>query len=290
MRKPPESKLPFKAARLVAGCQTRPMIPTDTINILEQCWRSLSSLCAPLTEAEWKTATDLPGWSVQDNLSHLIGIERMMQGLAATEHRAAATDYIRNPIGEMNENEVDARRVSPGADVLSEWNDLIAIRSQTLRAGDDAYFAQPAMTPTGPGTLADFLEIRILDCWLHEQDMRRASGHAGNLSGAAAEHTVDRLVRTIPIVVGKRAATPEGGAVAITITGGVKRNYVCEVQNGRAAFVAESSAPPLATIVLSTESFIVLAAGRQTSNRVQAEISGDGNLAQRVLSQFNMMI
>ncbi len=266
------------------------MIPTDTINILEECWRSLSSLGAPLTEAEWKTATDLPGWSVQDNLSHLIGIERMMQGLAGTDHRAPATDYIRNPIGEMNENEVDARRVSQGAEVLSEWNDLIAIRSQTLRAGDDAYFAQPAMTPTGPGTLADFLEIRILDCWLHEQDMRRATGHAGNLSGAAAEHTVDRLVRTIPIVVGKRAATPEGGAVAVDILNGVERHLVCEVQNGRAAFVVEASSPPLATIGLSTESFIVLASGRRTSDRVTTTVAGDHGLAQRVLSNFNMMI
>lgn len=235
-------------------------------------------------------ATDLPGWSVQDNLSHLIGIERMMQGLAATDHRAPATDYIRNPIGEMNENEVDARRASTGADVLVEWNELIAIRSQTLRIADDAYFAQPAMTPTGPGTLADFLDVRILDCWLHEQDMRRATGRAGNLSGAAAEHTVDRLIRTIPIVVRKRAATPEGGAVVIDITDGVERHVVCEVQNARAAFVAKPSAPPLATIELATEAFIVLAAGRRTADQVTATVAGDEELGRLVLSKFNMMI
>lgn len=266
------------------------MIPANTIDTLEACWHSLSELGAALTESEWKTATDLPGWSAQDNLSHLIGIERMMQGLAVTEHRAAATDYIRNPIGEMNENEVDARRALKGAEVLAEWNDLIAIRSQTLRAGDDAYFAQPAMTPTGPGTLADFLDVRILDCWLHEQDMRRATGHAGNLSGAAAEHTVGRLVRTIPIVVGKRAATPEGKAVAINIFGGVERNLICEVQNGRAAIVSEASTPPIATIDLNTEAFVVLAAGRRTSEQVNATVVGDLELGQRVLSKFNMMI
>ncbi|MEQ1873051.1 MAG: maleylpyruvate isomerase family mycothiol-dependent enzyme [Ilumatobacteraceae bacterium] len=266
------------------------MIPTDTIDILQDCWQSLSKLGAELTEAEWKTATDLPGWSVQDNLSHLIGIERMMQGFAATEHRAVLPDYIRNPIGQMNEHEVDARRSSTGAEVLREWNELVAVRLQTLRAGDEAYFAQPAITPTGPGTLADFLHVRVLDCWLHEQDMRRATGRAGNLSGAAAEHTVDRLVRTIPIVVGKRAATPEGGAVAINITDGVERHIFCEVQNGRAKFVDDPSTAPLATIGLTTEAFIVLAGGRRTSDRVDAQISGDRELARRVLSQFNMMI
>lgn len=245
---------------------------------------------ADLTEPEWKTATDLPGWSVQDNLSHLIGIERMMEGLAATEHRATMPDYIRNPIGQMNEHEVDWRRAATGAEILREWNELIAVRLQTLRAADDEYFAQPAITPTGPGTLADFLHVRVLDCWLHEQDMRRATGRAGNLSGAAAKHTVDRLVRTIPIVVGKRAATPEGGAIAINITDGVERRLVCEVQSGRAGFVESPSAAPLATIGLTTEAFIVLAGGRRTSDRVEAKVSGDRELAQRVLSQFNMMI
>jgi len=266
------------------------MIPVTTINTLEDCWHSLSQLGASLSEAEWKLATELPGWSVQDNLSHLIGVERMMQGLPATDHRSGTTDYVRNPIGEMNEHEVDSRRALTGADVLDEWNELIAIRSQTLHAADDAYFAQPALTPTGAGTLADFLDVRILDCWLHEQDMRRAAGHFGNLSGAAAEHTVDRLIRTIPIVVGKRAATPEGCAVAINITDGVERQLVCEVQNSRAKFVSAASAPPVATIDLTTEAFVVLAAGRQTSDHVDAEVSGDHELAQRVLSQFNMMI
>ena len=86
------------------------MIPTATIDKLEQCFHALAELGAQLSDAEWETPTDLPGWSVKDNLSHLVGIERMMQGLPATEHRSGERDYIRNPIGANNENEVDARR------------------------------------------------------------------------------------------------------------------------------------------------------------------------------------
>ena len=52
------------------------------------------------------------------------------------------------------------------------------------------------------------------------------------------------------VVVGKRAATPEGGAVVIDITGGVTRHIVCEVAGGRAAVVATPTAAPLATITL----------------------------------------
>jgi len=266
------------------------VIPTDTIDKLELCWRSISTLCAAFTDAEWKAATELPGWTVQDNLSHLIGTERMLQGLPATEHRAPPSDHVRNPIGEINENEVDARRGLPGAEVLREWNDLVELRLATLRSADDAYFAKEMMTPTGPGTLADFLHIRVLDCWAHEQDVRRAVGRPGHLSGPAAEHTIDRLVRTIPIVVGKRAGTPEAGAVVIDITGGVPRHLVCEVQGGRAAIVAAPTTTPLSTITLDTEAFLLLAMGRRTADQVTVAVSGDDDLAGRVLANFNMMI
>src|SRR4029079_2733809 len=125
------------------------------------------------------------------------------------------------------------------------------------------YFAKEMSTPTGPGTMADFLHVRVLDCWIHEQDMARALAGPGHLGGAAAEHTVDRLLRTIPIVVGKRAATPEGRAVIIDIIGGVQRHIVCEVKDGRAAMVDAPALDPLATITLDSEVFIVLATGRR---------------------------
>lgn len=73
-------------------------------------------------------------------------------------------------------------------------------------------------------------------------------------------------------------------------TGGVERHLICEVQGGRAALVASATAEPLATITLDTEGFVVLAAGRRTADQVDARIAGDAALAQRVLSQFNMMI
>lgn len=266
------------------------MIPTDTIDALAQCWQSISALGASLDEAAWKTSTDLPAWTVQDNLSHLIGIERMLEGLPRTEHRAADLSHTKNPIGEANEHEVDVRRSLAGSDVLAEWNEIVATRLHTLRTADDDYFAAPAMTPTGPGTVADFLHIRVLDCWVHEQDMRRAVAKPGNLSGPAAELTIDRLLRTIPIVVGKRAATPEGGAVVIDITGGVTRHLVCEVTGGRAALVAAPTNPPLCTITLDTEAFLVLATGRRRSDDVQASVQGDSSLGAAVLGNFNMMI
>jgi uncharacterized protein (TIGR03083 family) len=175
---------------------------------------------------------------------------------------------------------------------LEEWNALADLRLTTLRSAGDDYFDKEMQTPTGPGTMADFLHIRVLDCWIHEQDMRRAVGRPGHLAGPAAEHTLDRLLRTIPIVVGKRAATPEGGAVVIEITGGVNRQLVCEVTGGRAAIVASATGEPLAAIALDSETFIVLATGRRPASAMSDRIAltGDPDLGQRIVDNLNMMI
>jgi hypothetical protein len=93
--------------------------------------------------ANGRRATDLPGWTVQDNLSHLIGIERTLQGLPATDHRVAKPDHVRNAIGEMNEHEVDSRRGLPAGPPCRRVGRTGELRLATLRAGDEAYFAVP---------------------------------------------------------------------------------------------------------------------------------------------------
>ena len=224
----------------------RPGIPTVIIDTLTGVWRAWSELGHGITETQWKAQTDLPAWSVQDNLSHLIGIERLLEGLPAAPRRDAPDGpepHVRNTIGDFNENEVELRRGLPGAAVLAEWDELIAIREHTLGAAEAAYYAQPMITPVGPGTMTDFLSVRIVDCWVHEQDARRALDMPGNESGAAAEHSIDRLLRSLPMVVGKRAACPEGRAVEFELTGPVRRQVTCEVLR-RARRGRRPSGPP----------------------------------------------
>jgi uncharacterized protein (TIGR03083 family) len=264
----------------------------EIVATLTAAWQQLSDLGATLDETQWKTPSDLPEWSVQDLLSHVIGIERLLEGLPPADRLPGEQPaHVRNPIGELNEREVAARRDKPGAEVLAEWEELRAQRHRTLAAADEEYFAQPMQTPTGPGTMADFLATRILDCWVHEQDMRRALGLPATF-GPAAEHTVDRLTTALPMVVGKRAACPEGASVAIELTGAVPRRFECRVIDGRAAFVEASSAPAQATITMDTESYLLLALGRRTAAHLadRVKVSGDADLAGRVLAGMNVMI
>lgn len=45
------------------------------VDQLAQVWASIVTACAQLETDHWDRATDCPGWTVKDQLSHLIGIE-----------------------------------------------------------------------------------------------------------------------------------------------------------------------------------------------------------------------
>ena len=263
-----------------------------TLELLFDTLASIHNLCADLTESQFKTPTQCPGWTVQDNLSHLIGVEKSLGGLGATTHRATSLEFVKNPIGEMNEHEVDARRTMSGAEVLKEFDQMTESRRNQLASEPEEYFTKETMTPTGKGTVADFLHIRVMDCWVHEQDMRRALNIAGNQNSASAELTVDRLCRTLPIVVGKRAAAPEGSCVVIHITEPVVRKISITVVNGRATVVEAPTSKPLMELFFDSNTFVELATGRATAHEARARwnVSGDTDLGERVVGTINMMI
>ncbi len=62
--------------------------PNDLITMLQDVWSSLDSLLVTLDESQWKTKTELPGWTVQDTLSHLVSSEKGLHGEPGTSHRA----------------------------------------------------------------------------------------------------------------------------------------------------------------------------------------------------------
>jgi uncharacterized protein (TIGR03083 family) len=274
-------------------------IPSDIVATLVGVWQAWSELGHRLTEAQWKTPTDLPAWSVQDTLSHLIGIERLLEGLPAAPSRqvpAGTEPHVRNTIGAFNENEVVLRRALAGATVLDEWDELVARRARTLADAEPAYFAQPMITPVGPGNMTDFLSIRILDCWVHEQDARRALDLPGNDASQAAGHSIDRLLRSLPMVVGKRAACPEGRAVVLDLTGPVRRSITCEVEQGRAAVVTEPARAPLASIEMDSPTYVILANGRRPVDDVADRVTvtaaepGGDDVGWRVVGGLNVMM
>ncbi len=266
----------------------------QVVDLMEHVWTSIDSLCSPLTEAQWKTATDCPGWSVQDQVSHLVGAESGILGNPRPEHTPVETGHVKNDVGQSNEVVVDFRRSWPGQKVLDEFRELTGQRLAYLRGLSDEGFAAETQTPLGPGTITEFVNIRIMDAWVHEQDIRRALDIPGELESAVAAHALGRVARAMPFVVARKAQAPDGTTVVFDITGPVGRVLPVGIDGGRGSQL--DSEPPSPTVKLTTdvETFMCLGCGRwepaEALGSGKITVSGDVALGESIVDQMNIMI
>jgi uncharacterized protein (TIGR03083 family) len=229
---------------------------------LDEVWSSLAGLGAELGDDEWDRATECPGWTVRDVYSHVIGLEAGLLGRDPAPPPEAYGEHVRNDMGKGNEADVLARRGRSGPEIVAELAEVTAARLAALRSMSDEEFAHELPTPAGRGTYEFFMGIRVFDCWVHEQDVRRAVGRPGHLSGAAVDRSVANAVTASPYVVGKRAGAPEGATVAFDVTGGTARRWAVTVEGGRAKPVPEVPPEPTARITADVGTFMALACGR----------------------------
>jgi uncharacterized protein (TIGR03083 family) len=256
-------------------------------------WSDIDALCRHLDESEWDAMSDCPGGSVRDLVSHMIGTERMLSGDSAPQGPATLGAHVANPIGEANEAWVDARRSLPGAEVLAEFREITSRRLEQLQAMSDEDFDRVGFTPEGEGPYRTFMDIRLFDCWIHEQDIRRALGQPGHLDGPIAERSVAKVAASAGYVVGKKAATPEGSTVVFDVHGPTSI-VVPVVVEGRARVLDEAPADPTVTLHLDTTTYVALGCGRWDLARALADgdvrIEGDEDLGRRVLDNMSFTI
>jgi uncharacterized protein (TIGR03083 family) len=263
------------------------------VDRLEEVWSSTSRLGDSLSEADWKAPTECPGWSVQDTLVHVIGIESVILGRPLPDVDALPdAPHIKNDIGRSNEVWVEAFRDRSGPEVLEEFRAVTGERLVALRAPDMDFGAE-TWTPVGPGTVRDLLPFRVFDSWVHEQDMRRAVGRTGGLDTAVAAVVLDRIAGSMPFVVGKKAAAPDGASVVFELDGPLARSIAIGVDGGRARLLDTAPASPTARIVTDTETFARLACGRLDPGAEldagRVRVDGDEALGRRVVENMNFL-
>jgi uncharacterized protein (TIGR03083 family) len=257
---------------------------------LAETWSSIEDLGRGLTPAEWLTPTACPGWTVADQLAHIVGTESMLAGDPAPAGDAAdAAAHVRNDIGRANEQWVVALRRLPPIELVETFHRITARRLEALRARPEAEWEEPSWTPVGRADYRRFMQIRVFDSWVHEQDMRAAVGRPGHADGPAAEQAIDEIERALGYLVGKRGGAPEGSAVTIDLTGPVTRSVHVMV-DGRATVVAALRAPADVTIRLDSTTFVALACGRVDPGHVTIGIDGNQELGQRIAANLAFTI
>lgn len=265
------------------------------IGLLETVWDSIAELCEELSEDQWALPTDCPGWTVQDQVAHVIGTERMLLGEQPPEIDVDVKSFphVKNDIGAFNELWIEHYRSMPGPEVLTELRSVTAKRLEQLRAMSEEDWEREGFTPEGPGPYRKFMAIRVLDCWFHEQDIRIAVNHAGHVDGPVVDLSMEKLSEKMPYVVGKRAGAPQGSTVVFDVAG--PAGFLLSVGvDGRAQVLDELPDGPTVRMRMDDETFARLAGGRLPGDQALAEariiFEGDEALGAEIIRNMGFMI
>ena len=169
----------------------------------------------------WGEPTDLPGWSVQDEFSHVTSIESALLGRTDPEHEPefdklphCGDDWVKRHM----ERGVDLRRGRSPEEVRTELDEVVDARLVEVAALPDDPDALVPGVLGKPRPIGNVVPIRAFDIWAHEQDVRRAVGLDQRLTGPAAEAARDRILMALPDVLSE-SGVHEGSTVRWVVTG-----------------------------------------------------------------------
>ncbi|SDP57854.1 TIGR03083 family protein [Pedococcus dokdonensis] len=276
-----------------------PAAPDDLAGLVaayQQTTQAVVDLGHSCSEADFALPTACPGWTVKDQIAHVVGMESWLHTGRVPQVEVPDYDHLRHEAGQFVEREVELRRPVAAAKVVAEL--------ETVAAQRVAQFTAPGVTldtvvrgAWGPAPLHRSLPTRILDIWTHEQDIRQALGRPGDLDSGGAAVFMDLLFASLPRLVAKSAQVPPGNVVIIESTGPVQGRagvWVESQDDGKPrgiplfSGIAHDGDPDdvFTTITLSTDALTRRAAGRGGVDDIHFAVQGDPAVARQVLEHL----
>lgn len=264
------------------------------IDALDETWSSIDRTLRPRSADAYDAPTPCPGWSVHDVLSHLIGFELMMRGEPVPEHRGSWPPYVKNPIGEINEAFVEAYRDTSGVEVLDLFRETTNRSLVALRGLGDEAWEKVGWSPEGERPYHRFQETRVLDSWIHLQDIRDALLEPADDHGPGEEIVLNRFEAALPYVLAKKAKAKDGTLVRINLSGRLARTILLGVEEGRARALDTSANVPNLELTTPVALFWRRAAGRVSADAFLSasatDVRGDEELARAFAESLAIVI
>ena len=268
------------------------------VDAFEETVRSVIELGRGCSEADFARATACPGWTVKDQISHVVDLESILAGAPEASVDVPDFPHVRNDFGVFMERGIHARRAVAGPEVVAELESVLDQRLAALRA--------PGMTaesPVDPGmsielpvrTAYDLMVLRIRDIWVHEQDLRAALGRPGGMGAGGAVVFLDTVFGFLPALAARRAKVPVGQTVVIEVIGPVAGECGVRVDprddgkptgvalDATAIEAARREHADVTWVTLDTESLARRAAGRQNVDETRYAVRGDTAIARAVV-------
>ncbi|HQZ34704.1 MAG TPA: maleylpyruvate isomerase family mycothiol-dependent enzyme [Ilumatobacteraceae bacterium] len=220
------------------------------IDNLRSVFQSFGAVVDGLTDEQWAAQSLCPTWKMRDVVVHITAIEVALLGWRPGDD---------NPFVRMATIQPELEALS-NVELAQRYHDVTDSRVTELDGMTDDEFAQPSLTPVGPGTYGRFMTIRCFDVWVHERDIRVPLGISGDDSGPTAELSLDEVHASLGYIVGKKIGLADGKGIAFDLTGPVSRRLLAKV-DGRAARVDELDSPDV-TLTMDSLTFMLLACGR----------------------------
>jgi uncharacterized protein (TIGR03083 family) len=253
-------------------------------------WRSavddVVTLLRSLDDSDWAKPTDLPGWTVKGVACHLAHLESDLAGVKQKRVELPDLPHLTAPTSRFTELGVVAREDMSPEEVVDELEECARTRHERLLA--DPPTDGKADPPRTPGKIGwdweTLLSNRVVDVWMHEQDIRRAVGRPGGMTTPGAAHTIATFARAFPFVVGKVVAPPTGTTVVLDVRGVSPVHLAVEVDESRRAVpLTTDPEQPTVTLRMDVETFTLLGGGRRAASELPVEITGDEDLGGQVL-------
>ena len=228
----------------------------------------------------WQAAVPAcPGWDVHDLVGHIGGMTTMFAGIAQPEPPADFSPEGLNPIDAITNAGAAARRGWTAAQLREELRTARHTWTAQLREMPD--LDAQTVGPTGPMSMADFVQVRLFALWHHVIDLHQALGLPLDLAegGVAPQQCYAYVVSRVPWMFGKKAGAPEGAAVTLDLDGAPARTAA--VTDGRAGW-ADTAAD--SRITGPAAAFALLMTGRLDREAAeQAGLRAEGEDAERLL-------
>ena len=282
-----------------------PAAPEDLAGLLaayRQTIQAVVDLGRTCSDADFARETACPGWTVKDQISHIVGLESWLHGDGVPLRQGADRAPVRREAGRVVERSVEQRRHMVGSKVVIELETIATRRIQQL--SDPGLSLETVVRGVfGPAPARESLRIRILDIWTHEQDIREALGRPGDLDSGAAAVFCDVLFEALPGLVTGPAAVPPGNVVILDMTGPVVGRAGVRVETGEGGRargiplftgVAHEGAggqeESTTSITLSTQALTRRAAGRGSLSDIHFTVHGDEAVARQVLENLVVVV
>lgn len=269
----------------------------ETFDKLQQVWQSIDKLCESFTEREWKMPTDCPGWTVQDNVAHLIDYESRMLGRSVPDHTPPERPHIKNDLGRRNEIWIDWFRSRTGAEVLEAYRDVIAERVRVLPTLSEETLAATSLTSTRGEALRYHLQRRVVDCWAHEQDIRRSVSRPGHADGAVVAHVMERMLGGLGAIVASCASAlpthqEPPPTVVVALNGPYYQTLGWRIEGEPARLCGPVPDIPTVRLTMDSETYACLCFGRWDAEKVlesgRVLVAGDRELGRCIVRQMSV--